>query len=180
MTILAKVSLITGIIFMLMHLPCIINPKLAQKILKAFPRNKIMGWIFTAITLIWAAYLLNQTPLGRFDVIKDYLMIATPVAIGLVIYFMDELLSARALGGLFILLPAPMLTATRTSDSPLRLIIVVIAYVMAIAGMIFVLNPYKLRNLITKVLYSESSTRIVGLTGTIVGVLLVILSVTVY
>ena len=180
MTILAKVSLITGVLFMLMHLPCIIKPKLAQKILKAFPRNKLAGWILTTVTLVWAAYLLNLTPLGKFDVIKDYLLIATPVAIGLIIYFMDELLAARALGGLLILLPAPMLTATRTSDSPLRLIIVIIAYIMVIAGIIFILNPYKLRNLFAKLLGADSSTRIVGLSGAIIGLLLIILSVTVY
>ena len=180
MTILAQVSLITGIIFMLTHLPCIIKPQLSQKVLKAFPRNKLMGWILTAVTLIWAAYLLNQTPLGKFDVAKDYLMILTPIAIGLIIYFMDELLAARALGGLFILVPAPMFIAARTSDSPLRLIIVVIAYILVVAGIIFILNPYKLRNLFSKLLDSNSSTKIIGLTGSIVGLLLIILSLTVY
>lgn len=180
MTVLAQVSLITGISFILLHLPYIINPQLSQKLLKAFPRNKIISWILTAITLIWSAYLLNQTPLGKFDVIKDYLMVATPVAIALVCYFMDELLAARALGGLFILLPTPMLTAARTSDSVLRLIIVVIAYVLVIAGMIFVLNPYKLRNLFAKVLNSESSTRIAGIIGVIIGALLTLLSFTAY
>ncbi len=180
MTILAQVSLITGIVFMLLHLPCIIKPQLAQKALKAFPRNKIMGGVITTISLIWAAYLLNQTPLGKFDVIKDYLMIATPVVIGLVIYFMDELLAARALGGLLILIPAPILTATRTSDSPLRLILVVIAYIMVIAGIIFILNPYKLRNLIAKLFDSDSSIKIIGISGTIIGILLVVLGLAVY
>ena len=180
MSILAKISLITGIVFLLIHLPCLISPKLSSQFLFSFSRNKPLGWILTAISIVWAAYLLNQVPLGKFDVVKDYLMILTPVAIGLIIFFMDELLAARALGGLFILIPAPMLVAARTSDSALRLIIVVVAYSIVIAGIIFILNPYKLRKLFIKILASEESTRIVGVDGAIVGLALIVLSFTVY
>ncbi len=180
MTILAKISLITGVVFMLLHLPCLISPKLSRQFLFSFSRNKPLGWILTAVSIVWAAYLLNQVPLGKFDIAKDYLMILTPVAIGLIVFFMDELLAARALGGLFILIPAPMLVAARTSDSTLRLIIVLIAYSIVIIGIIFVLNPYKLRKLFVKVLASEGSTRIIGATGAVVGLLLIALSLTVY
>jgi uncharacterized protein YjeT (DUF2065 family) len=180
MTILAKLSLIIGIIFMLLSFPLIAIPEKARKFLSGIPRNKFIGYILTAISLTWAAYLLDQTPLGKFDVIKDYLMILTPVAIGLVIYFMDELLAARALGGLLILIPTPMLVAARTSDSPFRLLVVVLAYILVIAGIIIILNPYKLRNLINKIFTKDTSTRFIGIVGDAIGTVFIVLSLTIY
>ena len=85
MTILAKTSLLIGIIFILFSFPLIAMPEQVRKSLAGFSRNRFAGYILTAISLTWAAYLLDQTPLGKFDVIKDYLIILTPIAIGVVL-----------------------------------------------------------------------------------------------
>ncbi len=180
MTELSITALILGGGLLAIHLPCVIYPEFSRDFLLKLPRNKIIGGVLTVISLIWAAYLLDEMPLGKFDVLKDYLVILVPIVSGLVIFFMDELLGARALGGLLMLIPTPLLIAARTSDSPWRLLVVVVAYIMAIAGITFVLNPYKLRDIFSRILATEGSTRFTGIFGAITGIILIICAMTLY
>ncbi|HMO50618.1 MAG TPA: hypothetical protein PKE26_01120 [Kiritimatiellia bacterium] len=128
-----------GAFFVLRH------AEATARALAAFPRNRRAGWVLAAIALIGSAMLVDQMTLGGLSKYKSLLVVITPVTFYLVTKFLDELLAARALGGLLMLIPTFMVDAARWHPSPWRLVVVSVAYIMVIAGIWIVLSPYKFR-----------------------------------
>jgi hypothetical protein len=141
---------------------CAAAPATARDLFLRFPRNRAAGWLLTAVAIAWSAWLLWHVPLGRFDVVKPYLGVLTPVAIGLVGWAMDDLLAARALGAVLLLAPAPILDAARWHPSPLRLAMTVLAYAMAFKGAVLVMSPHLFRAWSTRCLTRATACRICG------------------
>jgi len=180
MTDLAKVSLLVGAIVGGLHLPLLLAPAFAKRFLAGFPRNRLFAWILTGVDLIWAAWLLAEVPLGRFDVIKNYLPVLTPIAFFVVAFFMEELLAARSLGGLLVLVPALLLNVARSHESQMRLVVVVFAYILVVEGIVLLLSPYWFRKTVQVVAADDKACRIIGAGGVCLGLLLIVLGFTVY
>ena len=155
-------------------------PGATRKVLDAFPRHKPTAWALTIVDLVWAGKLLYNAPLGRFENLKPLLYILTPVAIVLVGLFVDELLSPRALGGLLLLLAAPMLDTARWHASPLRLVITVLAYALVIKGVVLVVCPFQFRKWVQRLFPDERWCRIWGGAGCALGIVVLLLSLTIY
>jgi uncharacterized protein YjeT (DUF2065 family) len=180
MTNLAGMSVGLGLAVALAHAPCALAPGRARTWLQKFPRSVWAGWILTAIDLLWVGYIVYHGHLGPFDKFRRYVVIAVPVGFYLVIKYVDELLAARALGGLFLLVPAPLLAAARWNDSALRLVAVVFAYVLVVKGIVLMLSPYRFRQAAACCVKSDRSCRLLGIAGGLVGLLLLLLGLTVY
>lgn len=120
-------------------------PGWARERVLRFPRNAWLGRILVAVAMAWSLHLVWEMPLGWFDAYKVWLWVAGPVAYLLVIFFVDELLAARALGGLLLLIPSPLLDAARFQESAWRLAPVILAYVWVVCGIALVLAPYRFR-----------------------------------
>ena len=177
---LTAISMLLGMVLAGTSLFFLSVPAIARRTMTAFPRNRIAGYILTAIGLVWAARLLFDMPMGRFDQYKPLLYVITPVFFFMIVRFMDELLAARALGGLMLLVPAPVMRAARWHESDFRLVIIVIAYIMAIKGIMLVLSPYLFRKWSECFVRSETACRIIGTVGTVLGVGVMWLSFTVF
>jgi hypothetical protein len=177
---LAQVALISGGIFGIAGLGCSLAPTEAGAWIRAFPRNRWAGWVLLAADLVWSGWLLLNTPLGRFEGLKPLVYVLVPVLFFLIASFMSELLAARALGGLLALLPAPMLAAARWHGSPWRLLVVVLAYVLAVKGMVLLLSPYQFRRAWAVCVSRRSVCRGCGIAWAVVGAVLFTLALTVY
>jgi len=177
---LAKAALILGAAMAVLHAPCVLAPGRSRAWIGKFPRNKRAAWVLTAVDLAWAAWLLIGTPLGRFEDLKPYVYVVAPVAFFLIVTFMDELLAARALGGLFLLIPAPLLAVARWHESHLRIVVLLLAYAMAVAGVALVMGPYHFRAVAERVTDSDGHCRRWGIAGVAVGVGVILLGVTLY
>ena len=188
---LAKVSILIGCAIAALFAPLATHPRSAGEWLKRFPRNKAAAWVLTAIDLLWAACLIFSMHLGRIEIpilntvadferLKPLLFILTPVAFFLIVLLMDDLLAPRALGGLFLLIPAPVLAIARWHDSPLRLVMIVFAYALAVKGVILVLSPHMLRKFTKPCLRDDGTCRIFGVVGLAFGLLAIMLGATVY
>jgi len=177
---LSTAAFLLGGVFVALYLPLAAAPAAARRLLARFPRDRWAAWALTAVDLAWAAWLLNQTPLGRFEAAKDYLPVIVPAAFFAVVFLMDELLAARALGGLLILVPAPILDAARWHGSPLRLVMTIVAYGLAVQGILLVLSPYKFRKSVERWAGSDRRCRLLGVGGAVLGLVLVLLGLTVY
>jgi len=177
---LAGISLILGCAIAGLCACLIFKPEKARNALLALPRSKVAAWLFTGVGLLWAARLLWITPLGRFEDLKPLLVILTPVSFLLIVFMMDELLGARSLGGMFVLIPAPILEASRRSDAVLRLVVVVLAYIIAIQGIALVLSPYLLRKESAVLLKTNVSCRVCGTIGVLLGLMLIVLGIAVF
>ncbi len=139
------VSILLGVIFAVSGVAALIRPQAACDLLKAFPRSKSAGWILAAICIAWSGWLVYEMPLGGFERYKNLVYILIPVSFFVIITYMGELLAARALGGILMLAPHPMLIAAQFHPSALRYVVIIMAYVMVIKGMALTLSPYLFR-----------------------------------
>lgn len=180
MSVLAIIALALGVVLAAIHLSWLAAPDRVSKWFSGFPRNRWAGWALTAIDLYWSAYLLFQMPMGSLDKYKFLIYGLAPVVFLLVVFLVDELLAARALGGLFLLVPAPMLDAARWHESNWRLVVVVLAYILAVKGMVLVLSPYMFRKTVERLTRRKGVSRVLHAAGLALGALLIALSVAVY
>lgn len=180
MTSLSLMACILGPLFIVLSLPCIFWPGRVREGLLAFPRSRFPALALTAVDVAWVMIIVLRAPLGRFEWIKPYLYVAGPVAYLLLIFFMDELLAPRALGGFLLLAANPVLQAARWHASNLRLVVTVLAYVWVVAGILLVLGPYYFRRMAEWSTSSETRCRRLGIARLALGGVLLALGLFVY
>ena len=141
--------------------------------LAAFPRSKWPGWILTAFCVFWVSWVIRHAALGRFEVVKPLIPVLAVVGFGAIVWFLDELLAPRALGGLLLLLANPMLNGVRWSDSAWRFAVVLIAYAWVVAGCILMLHPWWFRRMAGKFMASAGWLRAAGWGKLLAGAILI-------
>lgn len=135
-------------------------PAQVRQLLDALPRHTLAGWALAAADLLWVAWLINRTNLGSFDAWKPALYFLTPLSFYLLIQYLDELLAVRALGGLLLLLAAPVLDIARWHTSDWRLVIAGLAYLWVVIGMTLVMSPHLFRRTVRLVLPDDARGRL--------------------
>ena len=148
----------------------------AAALAKSFPRSKACDWILSAIAFLWAAALVYSLPFDFLVKIRVYVVLLIIISIPLSWYFMPDLLGSRAIGGLLVLLPAPILQIARFNDSSWRYVVIVLMYVFAILGMVLILNPYHLRDALSWMAAKKSRMTAVGGASAVLGLLLLLLA----
>lgn len=169
-----------GVLGVILGLALLGAPKACGAWLPGLGRNKPLAWVLTALGLLWAAWLVYNTPMERFNSLKPALYIVTPVAFFLIIIYLEDLLAARAIGGLLLLLANPVLMAARWHESEWRLVMTIIAYIWAVAGILLVLSPYLWRRWVTPWVASELRCRATGALKLAFGIALLWLAWRVY
>jgi hypothetical protein len=169
-----------ALIMLILHGYAAVAPVKARVAITAFPRNIWIGRILATIALIWAAWLVYNMPLGRFDHLKKWLYLATPAVIGMTFVYMKDLLAPRAIGALMLLYPAPVLTAARLHDSSLSLVMSVIAYVLVVKGLLLLLYPWFFRKSIAGIMTSDARCCTMGFVGIAFAFILILLALLVY
>lgn len=169
---LAIISLFTALLFGVLGGLILFKPASAAAAFAAFPRHKGVAMALTFVALVWSALMINQMTLGELGKYKNLLYVLTPLAFFLIMRYLEELLAPRALGGLLMLLPTLMTDAARWHDSSWRLVVVVVAYLMVIAGIWLMLSPYKFRVWTTSLMNVPARARAGGMAFMIVAGLL--------
>lgn len=169
-----------GALGILVGLALLAAPASCRAFLPGMGRNIPTAWMLTAIDLLWVGWMINQASLGRFDALKPGLYLAVPAAFFLLVNYMDELLGARALGGLLLLAANPILNAARWVESDWRFVMTVLAYGWAIAGMALILSPYLWRRVMTPFVATDARCRAAGLAKLLAGLALLYLAAAIY
>ena len=143
---LQNVAIVAGLILILLGLPPLIRPLLAQAWAKRLPRSYLAGVILLCIDLVWTLWLLATMEMGEFQSFRRPLLIVLPIGFLLVLRFVDEFLAVRALGILCLLAAEPLLDAAFFRGDAARLVVTVLAYLLTVAGIIWVTMPYLLRD----------------------------------
>ena len=117
----------------------------ATRLAKGFSRDVWTGRLLATVTWLWAGWALYVMPLELLMPIRTWIPLLTLAVIPLSWFWMAELLSCRAVGGLLVLFPCPLLQVARAHPSEWRLALVIFAYVSIVAGMTLILYPYYLR-----------------------------------
>jgi len=137
---------IAGIILLLLGLSGFINPRGTQSFARSLPRSRVAGFVLLTIAFFWSFWLLATMEMGEFSGFRKPLLFILPVGFLLVLRFVDEFLSARALGILFLLAAEPLLDAAFFRDEASRLLVSVFAYLLIVVGLFWVTMPYLMRD----------------------------------
>lgn len=151
-----------------------------RRALAAFPRHRWLGWVLTAIALFWVTWIVYHARLGRFEYLKPWLFVAAPVSFGLIVWLLDDLLAPRAGGGLLLLAMNPVLCSARLHPSAWSVVMSALAYVVIVAGMAWVLGPYRFRRWLTPLTSPGIASTATGTVFLGLGVFLLILGLRVY
>jgi hypothetical protein len=143
---LQSVALVAGILLILIGLPGLLKPELTQNWAKRLPRSRIAGIILLTIDLGWSFWLLLTMEMGEFSSFRKPLLIALPIGYFLTLRFVDEFLAVRALGILCLFAAEPLLDAAFFRYDASRLVVTTFAYILIVAGLLWVTMPYLLRD----------------------------------
>jgi hypothetical protein len=175
-----QAALFTGALGVLLGLPLTLAPARCRALLSSFPRHPGAAWALTAACVLWVTWIVWHAALGRFEFLKPGLYLAAPAVFFLLIHFLDELLAARALGGLLLLMANPVLNAARWHDTPWRFVMTALAYAWVVAGMALVLSPYLFRRWSRVAAADDARCRATGIAALALAALLVGLGLTLY
>lgn len=146
---LAFLSALLGAALFALAAPGLFAPVRAAAPFRRFARSVWPGRAMAAVAVAWSLLWVAAMPLGSLlDPVLPYLQVLFPVSVAAVCVFLPELLSCRAAGLLLVLLPSPLLSAAQWHPSPWRLLVVAVAYAMAVSGMFVVAKPWLLRDAI--------------------------------
>lgn len=174
------ITIAIGAVLALLYIPMLLLPARCRGWARRFPRSRVAGALLSAIGFAWAWWLLAQTPLGRFEWLRIPLYVLFPVLLVAVNLLNEELLAVRALGGLMILVPAPVLAAARWHPSAWRYVVIVTAYVLVIKGIVLILSPYLFRRGAERICRTDGSVRTWGSVGLAFSVFLLALGLAVF
>ncbi|MCX7819965.1 MAG: hypothetical protein N2652_12295 [Kiritimatiellae bacterium] len=156
-----------------------VRPAVIRATFARFPRHRGWAWALSAVALFWVAWIVGHARLGRFEHLKVWLWPGYVVSVAAVGFLMDELLAVRALGGLVLLAANPLLRAARLHPSPWSVAMSLFAYAAVIAGIAWVLGPYRFRRW-TAWLWDERRVRHTASAIAALGVVFVALALTAY
>ena len=137
---------IAGVVLLLVGLWGVIRPDASQAAARNLPRSRVAGFVLLTIAFFWSFWLLATMEMGEFSSFRKPLLFILPVGFLLVLRFVDEFLSARALGILFLLAAEPLLDAAFFRNETSRLLVTVFAYLLIVVGLFWVTMPYLMRD----------------------------------
>ena len=177
---LSSVAWALGALIVVLRLPGVIWPDPYAQVLRRFPRNLGAGAVLGALAAAWIAWYLYQGVTGTWAWFRPYALAAVPVGYVVCLKYLDEYLAVRSMAVLLLLVAKPLTDAARWHESPLRLVVTVVAYVFVVAGMVLVVSPYRLRDSIEWSTRNRTRTRWISAAGAAVGIAICILAATAY
>lgn len=173
-------GLIAGIILIVLSLPGIVLPGRVQNWIKPMPRSRVAGIVLLSVDLAWSFWLLATMEMGEFSSFRKPLLIALPIGYVLTLRFVDEFLAVRALGILCLFAAEPLLDAAFFRYETCRLVLTVFAYLLVIAGLLWVTMPYLLRDQINWMSRNNVRWRFVHGAALLYGLVILALAITQY
>lgn len=170
-------GILIGVWLIASHSLALIKPDLVKPWLKQFPRNEKIGIVIVIIAFTWSFIIWSCMDLGEFFKIeRPVQLILVAGCVGVIVY-VKEFLAVRALGFLMILAAAPILDSAFLKEPQTRLLIVAIAYAIAVKGMFWVGMPYLMRDQINWILAKENRYKGGAIAGIIYGLLVLVCAI---
>ncbi|MDO9541838.1 MAG: hypothetical protein Q7J98_05895 [Kiritimatiellia bacterium] len=155
-------------------------PQAIKRWLAVFPRNIWAGRVLVAVDIALIVLLLLSEGFSWIDAHRPLVFIAAPAAFLIIVIFMDEFLSARALGGLFLLIPFWILKAAFIHPAASRLLMTSFAYLLVAVGMVLVWSPYLFRKFVKRAEIGAHIGYAIGLLWSSLGLAMIILGLIAY
>ena len=177
---LSTLSIALGVVIGVPQVYGLLNPAKLGAAARRIPRSLPWGYLLMAIATIWFLNNLNAEAISDYASYKPWMLSGFGL-IGLATcIFVPDFLAVRGLAIVMLLLAKLMVDTARWTDSEWRLVIVVAAYVMVVAGIWFSVSPWRLRDLINWGTASERRIRAIATTRLAFALLVIILGLTVF
>lgn len=173
-------GMVLGAALLLAHLWAWLRVDAAMQMAKVFPRHRTWGIVLLSVCMVWGLFLVSCMDMGEFYTWRRWLMMLVPVSFFLVVTFVPEFLAVRALGTLLLLASSPVLHSAFLQPQTSRLLLPILAYVWAIAGMFLVGMPYLMRDWITWLTQSQGRWKLAALGGAAYGAVLFVVAMVDY
>jgi hypothetical protein len=177
---LSGVGLVVGLFLAVLSGLCLRKPEQMKRLMKAMPRSRPLGIVLLTTAAVWSFYLVRTMDLGEFSSYRTAFTIVVPIAYYLTLTYVDEFLTARALGILLLLLSELIIEAAFLKPQISRLLIVVIAYLAIVKGMFFVGMPYLMRDGIHWLTSTDFRWRASLWVGLAYGMIVIVASLTLF
>ena len=162
-----------GLICALAGIAVVAAPAPLGRFYTALPRSVVAGRLLSTIAWVWAGYALWTMHLDVIEPFKKFLPFAVAALVPLTWFWLDNLLTCRALGAILTLFPYELLHTARVHPSPWRLVLVTLAYLCIVKGMILLLYPWKMRQLIVWLTGRPALFRLAGALNALLGLFLI-------
>lgn len=140
---------------------------------RSFPRSRLWGTLLLALAVLWTLGIAGTTDLGEFSPMRRLIMAGTALGGVLMWKFVPDFLSSRSLGFLLLLAAHPVLESTFLQHGLLKLLLALLAYGWALAGLFLVGMPYLHRDLIGWICGARWRWNAACWAGVIYGILLI-------
>ena len=177
---LRTVGLAVGLGLVVTHAIALAMPGRICGWLNIFPRSRPAGLFLCSFAALWAFWLAATMDLGEFTPQRTLICGVVLAGAVMVPMFAEEFLAVRALGIVALLAAEPLLGAAFLRPEQSRLLLVVLAYLWAVAGLLMVGAPYLLRDAIGWITAVRWRYLAVAAAGVVYGLLLVAVSLLFY
>jgi hypothetical protein len=177
---LSTLAIALGLAIIVAHLLALMKPAAAANALRKFPRSELWGFALMSLGTVWFLWNVHIESLADFAAYKQLMLIGFGGVGVLACIFVRDFLAVRGLAVVLLLFAKLMLDTARWYDSSWRLVISVLAYSWILAGMWFIISPWRLRDIILWATANERRIRIGSAIRLSVGLLLVVLGLTAF
>ncbi len=168
---LSTLALTLGVLYSLPQVYGLLKPAGFIDSARRFPRSLPWGYALMALGTLWFLYNVSIENISDFASYKNIMLIGFG-AVGLMTcLFVKDYLAVRGLAVVLLLLAQLVLETARWHDSQWRLLLSTWAYVWILAGMWFIISPWRLRDLIEWMTASEARVRVGSLLRLALGLL---------
>jgi len=177
---LSTLAIIIGVLFSLLQVFALINPRAFTEQARRFHRNETIGFVLMGIGTVWFLRNLNNEAIADFAAYKK-VMLAGFGAIGVATcVYVRDYLAVRGFAIVLLLAAWVTLNHTRWAESEWRLVLVVWAYVWILLGMWFTVSPWRMRDHLAWLTANEKRLRLVSMGRLCLGLLVLVLGVTAF
>jgi len=174
------ISIAVGLLVIASRLPGLVATAKYRGFLIRFPRNVLLGRILMGIVALIVWWVMYHAATDEWKWAQPFILLGVPVVYWLVYQFGTPYLSMRAVAALMLLVAKQMLDAADVSESPLRLIVTVFAYLWVVGAIWMASAPHHFRDLIGYMMANDQRCRLACAAGTVVGLAFVVLGVVAY
>jgi hypothetical protein len=158
----------------------IVKPTEFAAAVRRFPRSLPIGIFLMLVGTIWFVYYLNEEAISEFAKFKPVLL-GGFAAVGVAsCIFVQDFLAVRGLAVVFLVLAKLMVDTARWAATDWRVVFLLWAYALVLAGMWFTLWPWHLRDLLNFATANERRVRVGSAIRLAFGLFIAVLGMTVY
>ena len=155
-------TIITGLILIALGGLFLSNPKFLKDQAQGLLRSNKASLVLFGGATIWFLWHISQLRAADFGGYKHLLMLLFGVIAVGSFFYVKDFLAVRGLGSLFLLSSQPLLDAAYMQELKSRLILVIFAYILIIAGLYIGTVPFKVRDFFNWLFGSRVRLKVFG------------------